>query len=329
MFRRPLLAVLLLAGLLLTACTSAPEDGPPPAAGGGGPFPVTVEHVYGTTTIPAAPARVVTLGVSDADPVLALGVTPVALAGYASYENTGGLGPWARDRVQGPPPQVLTGEPSPERIAALDPDLIVAVSSALDRPTYDVLSRIAPVVARPPGTIAFGVPLAEQTRVIATALGRAGQGEELVRRTEAAFADARSGNPRFAGRTATVVLPFDGRYGAFSQADARGRFMTSLGFVQPPAVARIDTGGSFYAELSAEQAGTLDGDVLVMLADGPSGRAAVERDPVLRQVPVVRDGRMVIPDADTQGALTYNTVLSVPFALQRLVPQVAAAVQRT
>ncbi|MFP5069277.1 ABC transporter substrate-binding protein [Pseudonocardia nantongensis] len=325
--RRSLPAGLLLALLLLTACTSAPED-PGPAPAGGGPFPVTVEHAYGSTTIPAAPTRVVALGVSDADPLLALGVTPVGLSAFSSYEQTGGLGPWARDRVQGEPPVVLTGDPNPERIASLRPDLIVAVSAGLDQPTYDVLSRIAPVVARPAGTIAFGVPLAEQTRTIATALGRAEEGEQLVAQAEAAFAQARAEHPEFAGRTGTAVLPFDGRYGAFTDADARGRFMTSLGFTLPAGVAEIETGGSFYAELSSERLGVLDGDVLVMLADQPALRAAVDADPVLQQVPVVADGRMVITDADTTGAMSYNTVLSVPYALERLVPQLSAAVQK-
>jgi iron complex transport system substrate-binding protein len=37
---------------------------------------------------------------------------------------------------------------------------------------------------------------------------------------------------------------------------------------------------------------------------------------------------MILPDLDTRGAMTYNSVLSVPYALDRLVPQLAEAVAR-
>src|SRR5262245_17060518 len=42
-------------------------------------FPVTIEHKYGKAEIPAAPQRVVTVGFSDQDALLALGVVPVGI----------------------------------------------------------------------------------------------------------------------------------------------------------------------------------------------------------------------------------------------------------
>ncbi|WP_162942423.1 hypothetical protein [Desertimonas flava] len=78
--------------------------------------------------------------------------------------------------------------------------------------------------------------------------------------------------------------------------------------------------------LGVEQATLLDADVIIMLADQPDAREFVANDPVLQAVPAVADGRMVIPDTDTRGALTYNTVLSVPYLLDQLVPQIAEIV---
>lgn len=326
---RKLLPVLALFGLL-TACSSAPapdSGSGAPAPASDGAFPARIEHVYGSTEIPEQPQRVVALGVTDADPVLALGVTPVATATYTFYEEAGGLGPWARDLVQGEPPVVLTGDPNLEQIAALAPDVIIAVSAGIEQPMYEQLSAIAPVVARPAGTIAFGVPRSDQMRTVATALGQPERGEELIRQADAAFADAVAAHPAFRGKVGATVLPFDGKYGAFTTADARGQFMAGLGFVQPPRIAEQDN-GSFYVEVSSEQASLLDGDALVMLADEGAAKTQVDGDPVLQQVPVVAQGRMVVPDADTRGAMTYNSVLSAPFALERLVPQLAATQQQ-
>ena len=326
--RRKLLPLLALLGLLAACSSPAPAPDPGdtgPEGGAGGGFPVRIDHAFGTTEIPERPQRVVALGVTDADALLALGVTPVATASYTFYEQTGGLGPWARDLVQGEPPQVLTGEPNLEQIAALAPDLIVAVSASIEQPMYDQLSAIAPVLGRPAGTTAFGFGRSDQMRTVAAALGQDARGEELIRQADAAFADAAAAHPEFRGRTGATVLPFDGKYGAFTTADARGQFMTGLGFVQPPRIAELDTGELFYVEVSAEQVGLLDGDVLVMLADEGAAKAQVESDPVLAQVPVVEQGRMVVPDADTRGAMTYNSVLSAPYALERLVPQLSAA----
>jgi iron complex transport system substrate-binding protein len=80
-----------LTALALVACGS--DDG---ASGGSAStpstaaetaFPVTVGHKFGSTTIPSAPKRVVAVGYTDQDPVLALGVVPVGvgdlLGGYS------------------------------------------------------------------------------------------------------------------------------------------------------------------------------------------------------------------------------------------------------
>lgn len=286
-----------------------------------GAFPVTIEHLWGSTTIEEAPERVVTLGVTDADTVLELGITPVALTGFAFFDT--GLGPWATPLVEGEMPQLLTGEPSVELIATLQPDLILAISAGFDEPIYEQLSAIAPTVVRPPDTAAYQVPRDEATRMIATAIGQPERGEELVAAADAEFAAAVGGHPEFGGATGVVVLPYDGKYGVYTPRDARGRFMAELGFELPPAIAALDDGTDFFIELSQEQVGLLDADVLVMLADAPDARAFVDGDQVLQQVPVVREGRMVIPDTDTRGSITYNTPLSVPYAMEHLLPLLA------
>src|SRR5918999_3250454 len=60
-------------------------------------FPLTVEHKFGSTEVPEAPERVVTVGYTESDAVLALGVEPVGLreflGGYGWREGPGAQAP--------------------------------------------------------------------------------------------------------------------------------------------------------------------------------------------------------------------------------------------
>ncbi|MGH3945841.1 MAG: hypothetical protein ACRDSI_12465 [Pseudonocardiaceae bacterium] len=75
---------------LLAGCTGPETQAP--AGSGDDRFPITVAHKYGSTAIPAEPARVVTVGLSDHDYLLALGVVPAGLTDwYGDYPT----GTWA------------------------------------------------------------------------------------------------------------------------------------------------------------------------------------------------------------------------------------------
>lgn len=51
-------------------------------------FPVTIEHKFGSVTIAEEPQRVVSIGFTEQDPLLAVGVTPVAVRyWYGDEEN--------------------------------------------------------------------------------------------------------------------------------------------------------------------------------------------------------------------------------------------------
>src|SRR3546814_1932937 len=132
------------------ASATATSGGAQPVSDG--VFPVSVSHKYGTTEVAAEPKRVVSLGYSDQDAILAVGVVPVATR-YWFGEEPGAVFPWARDRVGGELPEVLTmtgGALDFEKVASLRPDLIVAVYSGITEEEYGTLSEIAPVVAQSP-----------------------------------------------------------------------------------------------------------------------------------------------------------------------------------
>ncbi|MEI4277032.1 iron-siderophore ABC transporter substrate-binding protein [Klenkia terrae] len=317
MTRRPLAALATAAlALTLTACGSSDEE--TPAAGGSsssdGAFPVTIEHTFGETTIEAEPERVVTIGFNEQDFALALGVTPVGVREYLSYDaNTR---PWAVDLLPDEPlPTVGAEELDLEAIAALQPDLILGVYSFIDESTYDLLSQIAPTVAESADYELGATPWQEQTRMDGAALGKADEADALVADVEGAFADAREANPSFEGQTLALDYWFEGTHGALPDTDLRMQFFTELGF-QAPA-----TTGS----LSAESLGALDGDVLVAAG---TDQATLLAEPLFAALPVVAEDRTVFVggfDKQFPAALGFTSPLSLPYALELIVPPLAAA----
>ena len=172
----------------LVACGGPPAPAAPaaPTSAGTAAFPVTIEHVFGSTTIPAAPRRMVTIGFNEADFALALGVVPVGVRDFIG-EYVEESRPWAQEALGGATPEVVGGnELELEKIAALQPDVILGVYSFIDRATYERLSGIAPTVAPPSETVA--ATWQEQTRITGRALGMTERAEQVVADTEARFA---------------------------------------------------------------------------------------------------------------------------------------------
>ncbi len=203
-----------LLALTLVACGSddAPEQ---TAQSESANFPATVTHKYGKTTVESEPKRVVTVGYTDQDPVLALGVVPVGvgdfLGGYKWRER-----PWAQDALKGAEPAVVSGqEINFEAVAAQRPDLIIAVNAGLKQADYDKLSQLAPTVAQSGDYVDFGMPWDEQTLLIGKAMGRTEQAEKVVADVNARFEKFRADHPDFEGKTAIMAYGGSDGYGAY------------------------------------------------------------------------------------------------------------------
>ncbi|GAA2442694.1 iron-siderophore ABC transporter substrate-binding protein [Actinomadura vinacea] len=324
-------ASLLLATVPVAACGSDETDAPAAAGPAGGAFPVTIAHKYGATTVKAEPKRIVTVGLTDQDAVLALGKVPVAttdwFGGYA-----GAIGPWATDRLKGAPvPTVLkdTGTgPQVEKIAALKPDLIVALYAGLTDKQYRTLSKFAPVVAQPKQYADYGIPWQEQTKTIGKALGKETEADKLVTGLEQRFAKAKKDNPEFAGKTAVTATPYEG-YFVYGTQDLRSRTLASLGFTLPADLDRVVGKDKFGVSISKERTDLLDQNVIVWtVADVAKEMPKLHADKLYTGLNVVEQGREVFVGENTPYGVAYSfqTVLSVPFLLDRLVPQLKAAI---
>jgi len=332
------LAAVFASALLLlgtaTACGSDKDSGSDAAAeqttAASSAFPVTIAHKFGSTTIKAEPKRIVTVGLTDQDPVLALGKVPVGttewLGGYK-----GAIGPWAADKLgSAAVPTVLTDTgtgPQTEKIAALKPDLILSVYGGLTKEQYETLSKFAPVVAQPKEYNDYGVPWQQQTEIIGKALGQEDKAKELVSGVEADFKEAAAKNAEFAKSTAVMATPYEGLF-VYGSQDPRSRVLTDLGFKLPTDLDKV-IGDEFGANISKERTDLLDtGAIVWIVSDVDKDAAKLHKNALYGDLNVVKQGREVYvkESSDYGNSVSFVSVLSLPYMLERLVPQLAAAV---
>ena len=153
--------------LLVPAGCGAPSQEPvtpDPAPG----FPVTIEHALGTTTIPAPPTRIVALSFEE-DVLSQVGVATVGRTD--NYYAPGTLYPWQEGEVE--LGVIPLGGPSGldlEKVASLQPDLILATNYYELETVYEGLSAFAPTIGYRTG---WGEATWQETsRVIGRATGK-------------------------------------------------------------------------------------------------------------------------------------------------------------
>lgn len=334
----PATAASLCAAVLLAACgTASSEEGgatstvaahaAPTGADEG--FPVTIEHKYGSTTIAEEPERVLSLGYQEHDTIFALGVEPIAVRYWYGDEDDA-VFPWAEEAAGDAAPEVLNmPELDFEKIAALEPDLMLGVYSGITEQDYQTLSQIAPTVAQSDAYVDYGVPWQEATTTIGMALGRSLRAAQLVADVQGQFDAVRDTHPEWAGRSIAVATYGAEDLGVFASQDLRSRFFTDLGFEVPATFDELaGENEAFFATFSFEQAELLDVDVLVWdqvnFTDG--GRATIEANPLIRQLDATQQGRVVFI-GEYEDAFAWNSVLSLPVALEGIVPMLEQAVE--
>lgn len=289
-------------------------------------FPVTIEHKYGSTEIPTQPQRVVSVGYSEQDELLALGVVPVGLRyWYGPYDNA--VWPWAQDELGDSQPEIIASDViNFEAIAALDPDLIVGITSGMTQEEYDSLSAIAPTLAQSSDYVDYGVPWQEVTRVLGQATGNSEKAETIVTDLEARFAEIRASHPQFDGASLAVGFWFSGTPGVYASQDPRPRLLSELGFVTPELYDEV-AGESFFLSFSEEELPEfLDVDVVVWLAGSDAGIEEIRNSSLRGTLPVAQEGREIFFGELLGGAFSFSSPLSLDFLLDEMVPMLKAAV---
>lgn len=309
--------------------TEAPTDTEETDASAEGAYPVTIEHKFGSTTIESAPQRIVVLGFTEQDFYYALGAQPIAIR-YWYGDEADAIFPWADAAAGDAAPEVLNmtwGSLDYETLVGLNPDLISAIGAGINQDEYDRLSQIAPTIAQSDAYIDYGTPWQETTTTIGKVVGKEAEAEALVAGVQDQIEAIRKAHPEFEGKTIAVVYSFTpGSFGFYTAGDQRGRFFTDLGFVVPDELVEL-AGDSFYADVSQERLDILDQDLIVVLNAGTAegGQERIESEALFSQLDAVKEGRVVYIPAEYEDAVNFNTVLSIPYSVENLVPLLSDA----
>lgn len=318
------------ATLALASCGSGDDSSTTSttAAVESGAFPAKVEHKFGTTTVPAAPKRIVVVGLTEQDTVLALGEKPVATTEWYG-DQPYAVWPWAQPALGGAKPTVLKSSDGFdfEKIAGLAPDLIIGTNSGMKNADYDKLSKLAPTIAAGKGSPDYFSPWSDQVLLIAEALGKKDQGQALIDGVKVSYAKVAAEHPEWQGKTATFSQNafYEGEILVYPEG-LNTEFLTYLGFKINPKVTALQKVQGEQVGVSAERLDVIDADVIVFATEKPEDVEELEKVPTFNKLGAVRENRAVYTDGTLAGAMYFMTPLSFPYVLEHLVPQLEAAV---
>jgi iron complex transport system substrate-binding protein len=313
--------------LAVAACGAAPAPSdapvPAPAAPASGAFPVTITHKFGTTTVEAAPSRIVALGKMDAEAAIALGVTPVATSsGLDVY-------PWLQEPLTAAGSTALsdeTGTPI-EQIASLAPDLILAMDTT-DQAGYDALAAVAPTLTYEQDR--FSYSWQDFTRYVARAMGRSAEADRVVADTEARIDQIAAANPAIAGRTFSLsYLSRDFPLVRYADDDPGIEFFTNLGMVRSPQFDQIASGAITLQDdyLSLEQLDLLEADVVITGFGTPQDKDFFAANRVYAGMAAVQRGAVVELDTAQIGQVLLPSALGNVVVLEQVAPLLQRAAQ--
>ena len=319
--------------LALSGCAgnAEVESGSSAAPGDSTAFPVTFEHIYGETTIEAAPERIATWGWGATDAVLALGIVPVAIASMDYGGGDDRITPWVTDAIEelgGESPVILdnaTYELSVEELLAADPDVLIAPYSGLTQEEYDAVTAAGiPVVA--PEEALWSTPWRDVITETGTALGLDDEAEQLIADLDGLVADAAAEHPEFDGTSIAYAADDVDTFYLYLPADPRVEILEDLGFASAQAVTDLDTGEStFYTTVSAENLDKIDAEVIFTQTDSEEALNTFLTSDRTGIIPAVAKGAVGAIVGEENVAAISPTALTLPWILPSIVEQLATA----
>jgi iron complex transport system substrate-binding protein len=308
------------AGLLVFATPAACSSHKSGPAAAGGSRPVTITHVFGETSVPEPPRRVVSAGYTGQDDLLALGVVPIAVTNWFG-DQPFGVWPWAQPKLGNAKPVVLNLDNGiqVQQIAGLKPDLIVATDAGLDEDTYQKLTAIAPTLPQSDG-YAFFEPWKDQATAIGQAVFRPDQIKSLINGVDKSFAGVADKYPQFKNKR---VLLLEGKFhqdNVVATTGWRTEFLTQMGLAIADSVTpfAVDQQRAFIPRDKIKSA-LGAADLLIWTTENDDDQAALVANP---DVAALR-ARSVFTTKDQAGAIAFASPLSYPLVADQLPSRIA------
>ena len=253
-----------------------------------------ITHRFGQTTVPKNPQRIVALGEEGmlAD-LLDIGLKPVA-SSASLPESLPGFDPAEVAGIE----IFNSTQPNLERIAALQPDLIVGGDFFIGEIGYDMLSKIAPTVS------IDAADWRQEYLDLMAVIGRGEQARQKLSAFDTAVAGARQ-SLNANGRAVSVGTIYPGPSPAawVDGPTATPQLVHDLGFALSPSAEQakglgVKSGRAFF---SPEKLDLFQGQLLILVqSDTVEGESAVleqiKANPLWSELPAVQADRVYVLD---------------------------------
>lgn len=307
--------------LALSLTSACGQDSP--EGGGDTAQTRTVQHVMGSTEVPAEPKRLAVLWRPTLSALVGLGFRPAASMGQADEPNFG-LAPYLPDgyRTQDLAIVATPREINFERVAAARPDAIIGTDAIVDsKSTYDKLSQIAPtVVLTWTGTESWRTNLT----ATADALGVSGRADQVVKQYRDRVAAVRDelGDPKQT-QISLVRIQTAEEIRLETPRSFSGQIIADIGFARPAGQLTADQDRDFIS-LSLERLSEADGDAIIVMHDSDKADAwqAIRSNPLWDRLSAAQHNRVFTVNYDNWGSSNYYGAHRILDDMAKIAPTI-------
>jgi len=163
-------------------------------------------------------------------------------------------------------------------------------------------------------------------------MGMEAEGEQLIADTEQLIADKAAEVPDMAGKKGAFVALSPGdlsKFYIYTTGDPRGAFIEELGMEYPQNIKDQLEEGSFYLELSSENADILNDLDLFVVYGNEQTLKELQADPLYSKVPAIERGSVVLIEDNTPlAAAGTPSPLSIEYTIDEYVKLVSEALEK-
>lgn len=278
----------------------------------------TMETPFGPVDLPTSPTRVATFGDQALDVAVAVGIDPV---GASASRGAQGVASYMLDHASDVEVFGTLAEPNLEVLVKLQPDVILA-EAWITQEQYDAFAKIAP-------TFVPTLPANDRnnwissSRQFAEALGRADEGEAMLRKVEERTAEVAAVIGDRAGQSVAVLRWMPQGPVVMSGRTITGQLLSQVGLERTEMAMAIEGGHS--DPLSLENLTEIDTDWLFIATLNADAQAALDE---ARQQPAFQRLKAVQSQQTTAVNGQVWSSASGPYAALAILDDIESAFTR-